>query len=353
MSLGGARRPPGRAGRQRPGPPRPVWWTRERVVEGLRAFYRAHSVAPASTEHWHALVDLAADRRARGPARPYPSAYAVLRHFGSFRRAWAAAGVDAGRGAEPWSADEDWYLAEAAGLYTRKEIAAHLGRTPAAVKRRLYDLGLHTWRRWGWALHRVERVARVPSHVLRTYLDRGEVAYFRGTRCLYLDPADLPAVGEVDWGAPPPELGEAVLRALRERLVRQLAARAAGADWRAGRPHRARPVRRTDRRWGSRLLRPGPKPAGLAGLAPGDRVRCRGPVSGRPHLAGREGVVRLVYWSGNRTVHNPAREGPEPAWMARVEFPKQRRHGNDRPRVTYALPLAALQRLGAPAAGPA
>jgi hypothetical protein len=330
-----------------------VWWTRARVVEGLRAFYRARGVAPTSTERWHALVDLAFGRRTTGPARPYPSSYAVLRHFHNFRRAWAAAGVAVGPGAAFWTADEDWYLAEAAGVYTRREIAAHLGRTPDAVHRRLYDLGLHTWRRWGWTPHRVERVAQVPSHALRKYLDRGEVAYFRGTRCLYLDPADLPVVEEVDWGAAPPALEQAVLRALRERLVRQLAARATGTDWRAGRPYRSRPVRQTDRRWGPRLLRPGPKPAGLADLAPGDRVRCRRAVAGRPGLAGREGVVRLVYWSANRTVHNPARQGPEPAWMARVEFPRLRRPGDDRPRVTYTLPLAALERPDARAAGPA
>jgi hypothetical protein len=62
-------------------------------------------------------------------------------------------------------------------------------------------------------------------------------------------------------------------------------------------------------------------------------------------------VVRLVYWSANRTVHNPARGGPEPSWMARVEFSRQRRRGDDRPRVTYTLPLGALERPGARAAG--
>ena len=72
----------------------------------------------------------------------------MLRHFPDFRRAWAAAGVAVAPGDAPWSADEDWYLAEAAGLFTRAAIATHLGRSPDAVHRRLYALGLHTWRRW-------------------------------------------------------------------------------------------------------------------------------------------------------------------------------------------------------------
>ncbi len=74
-------------------------------------------------------------------------------------------------------------------------------------------------------------------------------------------------------------------------------------------------------------------------------MRCLQPVPGRPGLTGRAGVVRLVYWSANRTAHNPARATTDPAWMARVEFPKLRRHGNDRLRVTYSLPLDALERI--------
>lgn len=338
-----ARGATGRNGRRRVGPRR-AWWTRARVLAALRAFYRAHGEAPTSTEAWHALVDRSFDRESRGPARAYPSSYAVLRHFPSFRRAWAAAGVGVGRRDEPWSADDDWYLQEAAGIYTRVEIASHLGRTPDAVHRRLYDLGLHTWRRWGLTPHRVERVAHLPAHVLRRYMDQGELPYFRGSRCLYLDPADLPVVEELDWRCLPPELEATVRRALRERLVRQLEAHVAGTDWRAGSLHAPQPVRRTDRRWGPRLLRPTPEPVELE---PGVRVRCLRPVPGRPGLTGRAGVVRLVYWSANRTAHNPTRPTTEPAWMARVEFPRLRKHGNDRPRVTYSLPVDALERIGA------
>jgi hypothetical protein len=39
--------------------------------------------------------------------------------------------------------------------------------------------------------------------------------------------------------------------------------------------------------------------------------------------------------------------------MTRVEFPKQRRRGDDRPRVTYSLPLDALERVSEPGEGSA
>jgi hypothetical protein len=78
----------------------------------------------------------------------------VLRYFATFRAAWAAAGVEVGRSEEAWTALEDWYLREGAGLISRAELARDLRRTPDAVHRRLYDLGLHSYQRWGWTLHR-------------------------------------------------------------------------------------------------------------------------------------------------------------------------------------------------------
>ena len=45
-----------------------------------------------------------------------------------------------------------------------------------------------------------------------------------------------------------------MLQAWRERLVKLLA----GQNWRVGRPFRSQPLIRTDRRWGPRLIHPGP-----------------------------------------------------------------------------------------------
>jgi len=264
----------------------------------------------------------------------------VLRHFETFRQAWAAAGIGVGRRQESWSELEDWYLREGVGLIPRTELARDLNRTPDAVHRRLYDLGLHSYQRWGWTLHRVERVAQVPRHRLQTYLERGDLPYLRGSKCVYVDPGDLLVVSEINWQNPPPELEEAALQAWRERLVKVLS----GRDWRVGRPFRAQAVVRTDRRWSPRLIRPGAKPVQIEA---GAWVQVVGPVP-RLHCAGRLGRVHLVFWSTNRTRQNPARCSAEPQWMARVEFPRQRKRGLE-PRVIYTLPLASL-RVSAPLA---
>lgn len=334
-------RPGGRFGPLRDAASR-TWWTRERVTDRLRRFYREQGHAPTSTEAYHALVK----GSGLGPRRRYPSTYAVLRWFPSFREAWAAVGAPVDRAWEPWSEAEDWYLREGAGILSRTALAADLGRSPDAVHRRLYDLGLHTYERHGWTPHRVERVAQVPAHVLRRSMDRGDLPYFRGSKVLYLDPADLLVVEEIDWAHPPPELEAAALRSLRQRLVQVLR----GEDWRAARPHRLHPVSTTDHRRGPRLHMPGPRPTDIAA---GDRVRCVRDVPGRPACAGRIGLVRLVYWSVNRAPHNPARAGsPGAAWVARVEFKKLRRLSAG-PRVTYTLPLSVLERVDAEdAAGP-
>jgi len=80
----------------------------------------------------------------------------------------------------------------------------------------------------------------VPRHRLQTYLDRGDLACLRGSKCIYVDPGDLIVVSEIDWQNPPPELGQAALQTWRERLVKVLA----GQNWRTGRPFRAQPLRR-------------------------------------------------------------------------------------------------------------
>jgi hypothetical protein len=260
----------------------------------------------------------------------------VVRHFETFRQAWAAAGVDVGRLHESWSEIEDWYLREGTGLIPRNELARDLARTPHAIHRRLYELGLHSYRRWGWTLHRVERVAQVPRHRLQTYVDRGDLPCMRGSGCVYVDPGDLLVVQEIDWHNPPAELEEAALQAWRTRLVKVLA----GRNWRAEHPYIHRPLNRSDRRWRPRFLTPPQKPIALA---VGDWVDVISPPPGRPGGLGRRGRVQLVFWTVNRQIRMSARSTAEPQWMARVEFPT--RHGKSRgPRVIYTLPLTILRR---------
>ena len=84
--------PDERAVPRMPQPTRPdsrrTWWTRERVLAGLVAFHRATGQAPTTSRGWTGLI-----RRLGHGQRRYPTAYAVLRHFPTFRAAWKAAGI--------------------------------------------------------------------------------------------------------------------------------------------------------------------------------------------------------------------------------------------------------------------
>jgi hypothetical protein len=198
---------------------RPRWWTRARVLEALRRFHARTGTAPTSSEAWQAVTR----RGGTAPGRRYPSFPSVLSHFATFREAWRAAGVRVDRDHEAWSALEDWYLREAAGRVPRVEIARDLDRTPMAVKSRLIELGWHSYRLHGWSLHRIGRATGLSYPLLRDgYVGKGRIPFERGSKCFFLDPADLVEVGEIDWERADPDLERAVRRALIGRLVAQL-----------------------------------------------------------------------------------------------------------------------------------
>jgi hypothetical protein len=212
---------------------RRAWWTRERVLEGLAAFHAATGQAPTTSRYWAALVrSLGAPGLQR---RHYPSEYAVLRHFPSFRVAWSAAGIqlDDERWA-PWTADDDHYLVTHLGVQSTVAIATTLRRGEAAVRTRARKLGLGVSDAWGWPLHRVAQRAGISELVLRGYVERGALPVFKGAKMVYIDPGDLVVVDQIDWQHPPGQLESAVLHSLRWRLVQLLA----GRDWRTSRPHR-------------------------------------------------------------------------------------------------------------------
>lgn len=313
---------------------REAWWTRERVIEGLLRFYREYGVAPTSTKHFQELTRSTAISQ-HGVGNSYPSFYGVLKHFANFRDAWAACGVPMDRGDVPWTPEEEWFIAEACGILSRIEIASYLNRTPDAVHRRLYDLGLHSYRQHGWTLGRIERVANLPSHVLRKYIERGELPVLRGTKCVYCDPADLLVVREIDWDNPPNELGDAARQSLMQRLVKILT----GQDWRFGRPYKFEFARTTTKRWrNARTFQPTAKPVEIN---PGDMVRVRPrSVHMRPLTKGRIGVAHMVFFSGNRQKAGTANVDGKPCWKARVEF----KRSGDQPRLNYTLPLTMLSK---------
>lgn len=345
-----------------------TYWTKSRCIEALRRFYATFGEAPLSDGEWN--------RRTRGRRpRPklnrgeFPSHATLSNYFSSMRKAWSAAGVDVNQSHEEYTELEDWFIQEAIGVLTRNEIAAELNRTSDAIHRRIYDLGLNTWERHGWTCNRVARVAGIRDYGLRKYMDRGELAYFKGTKVIYIDPADLLVVEEIDWEHPPAELEQAVRRSLAQRLVAILE----GRDWRAGRPYQPHQVAflgrvKAKHRRTAYLTQPREKPTHIR---PGDSVRCVAEVPGREHVKGRVGVVHLVYWTLNRMAkpadqYKPGKlrilenlpdwpEGSqpwtetrfahsEPCWVARVEFKRQKQLARG-DRVTYTLPLHTLERV--------
>jgi hypothetical protein len=78
----------------------------------------------------------------------------------------------------------------------------------------------------GWPIQRVARAAGVSEYLLRAYVRRGQLPAFKGAKHLYVTPADLVVVTEIDWQHPPAELEAAVLHSLREHLVNLLVRRA-------------------------------------------------------------------------------------------------------------------------------
>ena len=263
-ALAGAAEADGRPSRRAPVPQHRHQWTRARVLAGLRSFWQATGLAPTTSLAWTRLTGTGT---AAVLAHRYPSAYAVLCHFPSFRAAWAAAGISLAHARwAPWTTAEEQYLARTLGVRPTAEIAATLGRGEGAIYKRARRLGLHVGDAHGWPLQRVARVAGVSEYVLRGYIDRGQLPVFKGAKHVYVDLGDLTVVAEIDWTSPPAELEAAMLWSLRRRLVQVLA----GRDWRTLRPHRASPAQPSPRGRTLRLVPRQPRPSGIA---PGVFVR--------------------------------------------------------------------------------
>jgi hypothetical protein len=200
-------------------------WTRERVLAGLMTFHRATGQAPTTSRGWATLIQRVGPRQPR-----VPTAYAVLRHFANFRAAWTAAGIRlADARWAPWTDDDDRYLKSHLGVQSTAALAIALGRGEDAVRARARKFGLRVGNARGWPIQRVARTAGVSERVLRAHIRRGELPAFKGAKHVYLDPADLTVVTEIDWQHPPAELEAAALHSLRQRLAMLLASRTRGA----------------------------------------------------------------------------------------------------------------------------
>lgn len=197
------------------------WWSKERVVEGLKRAYRDHKHAPTSASAWQVLTG--GTGCTNGVDSAYPSSYAILKHFRTFRQAWDVAGVPINRSREDWTEEEDWLLREGAGILTRDEMAELTKRSPNAVHRRLYDLGIHARTAPGWTVHRVARAAHVRLWDILQHVRTGRLPCFKGSACRYVDLNALPRVAEIAWDKASPELVDDVRRSLMKRLVSLIA----------------------------------------------------------------------------------------------------------------------------------
>jgi hypothetical protein len=203
---------------------RRTYWKRQRVLDRLVAFHRATGLTPTTSRNWASLI-----RRAGHGQRCFPTAYAVLRYFPNFRAAWTSAGVElADAGWAPWTAEHDQYVLAHLGVQPTIAIAAALGRGEPAVRSRARKLGVRVGTVRGLPILRVARMAGISEYLLRACIRRGELPAFKGAKHLYIDPADLLVVDEIDWQHASAELESTVLRALRQRLLRLFAHRSVG-----------------------------------------------------------------------------------------------------------------------------
>jgi hypothetical protein len=355
---------PGKQSRHRRG-----WWTRDRMLDAGARFYREHGVAPTNEGWWHSLTQFTADAPGgvsnQGHLRPYPSTGPLKKYWKGMRDFWAdVAGrfpqlsirIDAGD--MPWSPLEEWWITETVGLLTRDEVSrlmyeSGMGRTEPAIKRRLYEMGVNSYNRWGITLNHIERLTGVSQATIQKYIAHGALPYFRGAKCIYVDPADLTVVSEYDWSKKrqPKELD----RLVRSSLARRLCYALLRFDWRRFSYHRVRTEeeyfdgRPVPRRQRVPKLPAEPKPEHVK---VGSHVRLAGEWRFKtPGAKDRVGVVKAIFWSPQRrraTQKSPARPA---CWVANVELPRVTKHGrpnSEYPRTHYNVPVCALEKVRKP-----
>lgn len=108
------------------------YWTRDRIIEGLRLFVERHAGRmPTSDSAYNEL------KRGR---EQFPPASRVLEQFGSMARGFLAAGVTPSRVSMhniDWTVEEDGFLLDNAGRLSLKSIARRLNRSYGSVRARL------------------------------------------------------------------------------------------------------------------------------------------------------------------------------------------------------------------------
>lgn len=329
------------------------WWTRERVVEGLRRFAEDFGETPSDTDAYDRMkaftgvVRNGSHSRA-GHEQKYPSGPAIRMYFPTICDAWRAAGYEVTPEDRPWEPLEEWFIAESVGILPREEVARLLGRSVFAIKAHLYHMGLNSHNRWGWPLNKAQRLLGVSAATLKRYINHGRIAVLNGLRRTFIDPGDLLVVTEYDWSkkSHPPELEEAVRKSLMLRLCHLLLRR----DWRERRPHQPQPLKAY---YAGRMKKPRP-PSAPPGPRPthvetGDWVRFSKRAPAWAAAAQRKGQVKSLQWSPQRRKALDGFPAREPCWMATVEFRRETRaDGAELPRLRFNVPAAVLARTKAP-----
>lgn len=320
---------------------RGAYWTRDRIILGLKRFHQDFDFCPTSSEAYAKHAQF----RPRGS---YPSFATILDKFPSFRQAWRAAGFVMNHSLEEWSPTEDWFVLETVGILPRDEVANYLGRTPASVKRRLYDLGpVRANNRWGITVSRAAELMLVPQAIFRTYIKHGKLPVYYGHKLIYLNPADLPVVTEADWSNANPYLEDLIRRAIVQRICKILTY---GKGWRDREIYKfdrdetlfTKRIKRRDNMTASHP----PEPR-TDDLKVGDWVRTIVPMEIDVEMK-RVGLLKSIYWS---PLPRDRKDGTyRRCWMARVEYPKLHRSPGNRSdkRLAYTIPLGTIKRAERP-----
>jgi len=336
------------------------YWTRQRCLEAGAAYYRKFGAAPTNDDWWHKMTRYMPRTDTPGAVNEYPS-YMTMKRIGGWvgmREFWREVSesypelkIEIDAGDMPWSPLEEWFIVESVGILPRDEVVklmceSGLGRTAPAIKRRLYELGVNTYNRWGWTINKIQEVTGVSYATVLKYVAAGRIPFMPGSRCIYVDPGDLPVIEEYDWSkAVHPEELE---RAVRASLMLRLGYALQKIDRRPLTPHRIQPLPAIGVFGRKRIGTPprlpdSPRPAHIAH---NDFARIKGEWRFKtPGALVRIGQVRAVFWSPQRrraTQKSPAREA---CWMVALELRKLKAHGNSYPRTRYNIPAAAVERV--------
>jgi hypothetical protein len=201
------------------------FWTRERVLEGLRlAATQIEEPLPCSDRLYARLKNGHLD---------WPNATRIYFYFNSIGRAWLAAGVPRTRVTlfnVPWLPEETGYLLDMAGILTLKAIAKHLCRSPGACKRQLHKYGITARANQGYlSAAEVSKLYGCSYHRVCQLLAAGTIKgrYDRRRNRWQIDPINITPAAEVLLMEPkkthkstPPDLGDYYQRhGLRRTMV--------------------------------------------------------------------------------------------------------------------------------------